>query len=89
MEIRTAGVIVLLHWILTTSRLAEDAVDIDVLKDLLNPFLVLLCNTCVGVDFMWFLVWNIKVGARLNRRTNFRVHDKKRHLNLFTSVYHV
>lgn len=39
MEIRTAGVIVLLHWILTTSRLAEDAVDIDVLKDLLNPFL--------------------------------------------------
>lgn len=30
MEIRTAGVIVLLHWILTTSRLAEDAVDIDV-----------------------------------------------------------
>lgn len=35
MEIGTAGVIVLLHWILTTSRLAEDAVDIDVLKDLL------------------------------------------------------
>lgn len=40
MEIRTAGVIVLLHWILTTSRLAEDAVDIDVLKDLLSLFLV-------------------------------------------------
>lgn len=39
MEIRTAGVIVLLHWILTTSRLVEDAVDIDVLKDLLSPFL--------------------------------------------------